>query len=337
MLSEAKHPRLWWNFQLVFRFFPRQRRGQNDKGRKNDLGNNSSIGRSIKMMKESNKNRLLTFVLAVLMTGFVLTFSCGRKSEVHEEEKIEVVVTIPPLAEFVENVGEDKVEVTVMVPPGASPHTYEPTSSQLKKVSQAKIYVKVGSGVEFELTWMDKLIGINKDMMVVNSSQGIDVMGNDPHVWLSPLNAKTMVENICNGLIRIDPENEEYYVKNKSQYLQELTELDDYIRERLEEIENKKFLVYHPSWGYFAKEYGLKQIPIEQAGKEPSAKEIKDVVEKAKKHNIKVVFVSPQLSTKSAEVIAKEIGGQTMSIDPIAQSYIPNMRIVIEKLTPAMR
>lgn len=276
-------------------------------------------------------------MLVVLMVSFALTLSCGRKSEGDGEEKIQTVVTIPPLADFVQNVGEDKVEVTVMVPPGASPHTYEPTPSQLEKVSRAKMYVKVGSGVEFELTWMDRLIGINKDMMVVNSSQGIEVIGNDPHVWLSPLNAKTMVENICNGLIRIDPVNEEHYINNKSQYLQELTEVDRYIRGRLEGIENKKFLVYHPSWGYFAKEYGLEQIPIEQAGKEPSAKEIKGVVEKAKKYNIKVVFVSPQLSTKSAEVIAKEIGGQTMSIDPLAQSYIPNMRIVIEKLTQTMR
>jgi len=271
-----------------------------------EMGVNSSSCQSVKIMKGSNKNRLLTIVLAVLMVSFVLTLSCGRKSEVHDEEKIEVVVTIPPLADFVENVGKDKVEVTVMVPPGASPHTYEPTPSQLKKVNQARIYVKVGSGVEFELTWMDKLIGVNKEMMVVNSSEGIEVMENDPHIWLSPLNAKTMAENICDGLIRIDLGNEEHYIKNKNQYLQELTKLDDYIRERLEGIENKKFLVYHPSWGYFAKEYGLKQIPIEQAGKEPTAKEIKDVVEKAKKYNIEVVFVSPQLSTKSAEVIAKE-------------------------------
>ena len=276
-------------------------------------------------------------MLVVLMVSFVLTLSCGRKSEGDGEEKIQTVVTIPPLADFVQNVGEDKVEVTVMVPPGASPHTYEPTPSQLKEVSQAKIYVKVGSGVEFELTWMDKLIGVNKEMMVVNSSEGIEVMENDPHIWLSPLNAKTMVENICNGLIKIDSENEEYYVKNKNQYLQELTELDKYIRERLDGIENKRFLVYHPSWGYFAKEYGLEQIPIEQAGKEPTAKELENVVEIADKHNIKVVFVSPQFTTKSAEVIAKEIGGETMLIDPLAQSYIPNMRIVIEKLTQSMR
>jgi zinc transport system substrate-binding protein len=303
----------------------------------NDLGNNSSICRSVKTMKGSNKDRLLIFVLAVLMISFVLTLSCGRKSKVDQEGRMAVVVTIPPLADFVENVGKDRVEVSVMVPPGVSPHTYEPTPSQLKKVSQAKIYVKVGSGVEFELTWMDKLVGINKDMAVINGSQGIEMIEKDPHVWLSPLNAKTMVENICNGLIKIDPENGEFFVQNKNQYLQELDELDRYIREKLEGIENKRFLVYHPSWGYFAKEYGLKQIPIEHAGKEPTAKEIKDVVEKAKRYNIKVVFVSPQLSTKSAEVIAKEIGGQTKLIDPLAQSYIPNMRIVIEKLTQAMR
>jgi zinc transport system substrate-binding protein len=282
-------------------------------------------------------SRLLIYFIVVLMVSFMLTFSCERKSEVDHEEKIRVVVTIPPLADFVKSVGKEKVEVTVMVPPGASPHTYEPTPGQLKKVSQAKMYVKVGSGVEFELVWMDKIMEVNKDMLVVNSSDGIEIAGRDPHVWLSPTNARIMVENICDGLIKVDPENEEYYVKNKNGYLQELTELDEYIKERLEGIENKKFMVYHPSWGYFAKEYGLEQIPVEHAGKEPTAKEIQNVVKKAKEYNIKVIFVSPQFTTRSAEVIAQEIGGQIMSIDPLAQSYIPNMRIVIGELFQAMR
>ncbi len=288
-------------------------------------------------MKGKKENRLVTSALAVLMVSLVLPLSCGKKGESDQREKIEIVVTIPPFADFVENVGKDKVEVAVMVPPGTSPHTYEPTPSQLKKVSQAKMYAMVGSGVEFELTWMEKLVGLNRDMMVVNSSEGIKVMGNDPHMWLSPANARIMVENICSGLIKVDPENEDYYVQNKNQYLEELTQLDEYIRERLEGIRGKKFMVYHPSWGYLAKEYGLEQIPIEHAGKEPAAKEVKDAVEMAKKDDIKVIFVSPQSTTKSAEVIAKEIGGEIVSIDPLAQSYIPNMRTVIERLTKAMR
>ena len=277
------------------------------------------------------------FVLDLGMLFFVLIICCGQKGELEQQGKIQVVVSIPPLADFVESVGKDKVEVTIMVPAGASPHTYEPRPSQLKTVSRAKMYVKVGSGVEFELTWMEKLIGINKEMMVVNSSEGIEVIANDPHVWLSPANARIMVGNICGGLIKIDPENEEYYVQNKNQYLDQLTELDEFIRQRLGGITRKKFMVYHPSWGYLAREYGLEQIPIEHAGKEPTAKEIKDAVEMAKKHNIKVVFVSPQSTTKSAEVIAKEIGGEIVFIDPLARSYIPNMRTVIEQLTQAMR
>ncbi len=280
---------------------------------------------------------MVTFVSALLTVALMLGFSCAKKGEVDQEQKTRVVVTIPPLADFVESVGKDKVEVAVMVPPGASPHTYEPKPSQLKKVSRAKMYVKVGSGVEFELIWMEKLIGVNKEMMVVNSSEGIEVMGNDPHVWLSPANARIMVENICGGLIKIDQRNEEYYIQNKNQYLDELIQLDRFIKERLEGIRGKKFMVYHPSWGYLAKEYGLEQIPIEHAGKEPTAKEIRDAVEMAKEDDIKVVFVSPQSTTKSAEVIAKEIGGEIVSIDPLAQSYMPNMRTVIEQLTQAMR
>ena len=288
-------------------------------------------------MKKGNGSGLVILTFGLAMVSFMVMLSCGRGGDIDQGEKIEVVVTIPPLADFVESVGKEKVEVTVMVPPGASPHTYEPTPSQLKKVSQARMYFKVGSGVEFELTWMEKLIGVNKDMMVVNSSEGIEVMGNDPHIWLSPANARMMVENICDGLIEVDRENEEYYVENKNQYLEELTQLDEFIRERLKGIRGKKFMVYHPSWGYLAREYGLEQIPIEHAGKEPTAKEIKDAVEMAQKDDIKVVLVSPQSSTKSAEVIAKEIGGGIMFIDPLARNYIPNMSTVIEQLTQAMR
>jgi zinc transport system substrate-binding protein len=306
-------------------------------------------------MKGRKENRLVTSVLAFFMVSLILTLSCGKNGEVDQQDKIDVVVTIPPLADFVDGVGRDKVEVTVMVPPGASPHTYEPTPSQLKKVGKAKMYVMVGSGVEFELTWMDKIAAMNKKMLVVDASEGIRLLdmegnhpgeeqheehehkGKDPHIWLSPMNAKTMVQNICGGLIEVDPENEEYYIQNRNQYLDQLTELDRFIKERLEGIESRKFMVYHPSWGYLAKEYGLEQIPIEHAGKEPTAKEIKDAVEMAKKYDIKVIFVSPQSTTKSAEVIAKEIGGEIASIDPLAQSYIPNMRTVIEKLTQAMR
>lgn len=286
------------------------------------------------MMKEKKQKRSAGILLLVML-ALILALSCGKDQA--DVERIGVVVSILPIADFVEQIGRDKVEVTVMVPPGASPHSYEPKPDQLREVSLAEMFVVAGSGVEFELVWMEKLMGINKEMMVVNSSRGIEFMGGDPHVWLSPKNAQKMSRNICDALVELEPENQEFYRANLKEYQRELEELDGYIRERLEGTENRRFIVFHPAWEYFAKEYDLEQIPVEQAGKEPTIEEMKRVVEVAQELENKIVFVSPQFATKGAETIAKEIGGETIFIDPLPRTYIANMQTVVERLLQAMR
>ena len=273
-----------------------------------------------------------------MMLALALTLaaaSCGSEKE--ETGKIGVVVSILPLAEFVEHVGGEKVDVSTMVPPGASPHTHEPTPSQLVAVSKAEVFVKVGSGVQFELAWMDKLIDTNSNMPIVDSSNGVILMGNDPHIWLSPLNAKIMVENICSGLIEVDPENESYYIQNRDEYLRQLAELDEEIRESLDGVESRAFMVFHPAWGYFARAYGLEQIAIEIEGKDPSVKDIANVIDEALEYDIKVVFASPQFNQQSARTIADEIGGKVESIDPLAKDYVTNMRTVLGYLVQELK
>ena len=282
-------------------------------------------------MKDVNKmeKRILLFgaiLVAVCLIGAYLLIPQTEKNE----EKIGVVVSILPQAEFVERISGNKVQVTVMVPPGASPHTYEPIPSQLKEVSKAKIYAKVGSGVEFESAWMDKIISVNKEMLVVDCSKGIELIDNDPHIWLSPKNAKIMVENIYQGLIQIDSANQEYYARNKEKYLQELDKLDNEIAQTLSGKKNRKIMVYHPAWAYFARDYGLEQIPIEKEGKEPTPQGIASLIKQARENNITVIFASPQFSTKTAEVIAKEIDGKVVLISPLEKNYLENMRKVAE-------
>jgi len=246
-----------------------------------------------------------------------------------------------------ENVGGEKVDITIMVPPGASPHTYEPTPSQMAALSKAKLYAKVGSGVEFELVWMEKLIAANKDMLVVDCSRGVQLQKMtgeherehrrmDPHIWLSPLNAKVMVQNICDGLIQVDPNNKDYYLRNMDAYIDKLDTLSNDIRNSLANIKTRAFIVFHPAWGYFAQEYNLEQIPIESGGKEPSAQDIANLIEEAKEHNIKVIFASPQFNPESAEVIAREINGRVVLIDPLAKDYIANMRLILSEMSQAM-
>jgi zinc transport system substrate-binding protein len=268
---------------------------------------------------------------------------CGRETET--TGKTVVAVTILPQAGFVEAIGGDRVEVVVMVPPGASPHTYEVTPDQMTQLSNARMYAKVGSPVEFELAWMDKLIGVNQSMLVVDCSKGIDLTesqdpdepGLDPHIWLSVKNAEIMVRNICDGLVQVDAANKAYYEANCAAYLGELTELDNALAADLSGVRNRSFIVFHPAFGYFARDYNLKQIGVEQEGKEPDADYIVRLIEEAKKQNIRVIFVSPQFSTKSAEVIAKEIGGRVAVIDPLAKDFIDNMRAIESAMKQAMQ
>jgi len=213
------------------------------------------------------------------------------------QEKLIVMVSILPQADFVEQVGGDKVEVIVMISPGASPATYEPTASQLKAVSSAKMYAKVGSGLPFEEVWLDKIGSANPDMLLVDTSEGItliameehhhdeeisgddsDKRGMDPHIWLSPGNAKILVQNICDGLVLIDPANKTYYEQNKEHYIHDLEALHLDINESLSGFENRTFMVFHPSWGYFARDYNLTMIAVETEGKEPSATKAKNQV-----------------------------------------------------------
>ncbi|MCL6449144.1 MAG: zinc ABC transporter substrate-binding protein, partial [Armatimonadetes bacterium] len=248
-------------------------------------------------MQRTMKRFLIILVILILTA---LASSCGIQGK--PTGKIGVATTILPVADFIKNVGGDKVEVTVMVPPGANVHTYEPTPGQLKELAQARLYFMVGSGVEFELAWMNKIIQNNKQLEIIDCSRGVQLMaaeqhwhnynqnaekennlGKDPHIWLSPKNAKIMVENICAGLIRIDPPNKDYYTQNKRDYLQKLDELDNSIQESLKGLRNRNFMVFHPAWGYFARDYDLKQIPVELAGKDPSVKDIADLIEQAKK------------------------------------------------------
>lgn len=288
------------------------------------------------------------FALMLILVPVIVTTSCRQEEGV--SPNVRVVVTVLPQTEFVESVGGERVHITVMVPPGANLHAYEPTPSQMTRLTKAEMYVKVGSGVEFELTWMDKLANLNKDMLIVDSSRGIQLpetavgqegeesghSAMDPHIWMSPLNVKIMVQNIYEGLVQVDPENKAYYEQNRNAYIKKLTELDRDIRSSLAGITNRTFMVYHPAFGYFAREYNLTMLPIEVEGKEPTAAGLIRLIEQAREHKIKVIFTSPQFNPESAEVIADALDGRIVFIDPLARDYVVNMRNLLSELVETM-
>ena len=263
--------------------------------------------------------------LCILLIINIVFWGC--KKEIEHDARLQIVVSILPLAEFAERIGGDNIRVSVMVPAGITPHSYEPTPLQLTNMDKAQIYIKVGTPIEFEIAWLDKIFALNQDMVVCNASKDIQSFDPniDPHIWLSPLNAQIMVENIYNTLIAVDVQHKKYYTENKEEYIKKLHELDRYIREALKTKKNRKFLVYHPAWGHFASTYDLEQVSIEKQGKEPTAKGILEIIENAQREKIRVVFASPQFSTKSAQVIAREIQGQVVLIDPLEKNYIDNL------------
>jgi len=285
-----------------------------------------------------------TVFITIAAALAMIMASCNTAAPAQMEEKIGVAVTILPQQEFVVRVGGDKVDITVMVPPGASPHTYEVTPAQMVQLSKAMVYCKVGSPIEFELAWLDKLLAQNKDILVVDCSKGIDLIqsddpdepGMDPHIWTSPRNAKIMVQNICAGLSQADPQNRQYYENNRDSYLKNLDELDIEMGALLTGAGAQTFIVYHPAWGYFARDYGLQQLGIEQEGKEPKAAYMSRLINEARLQNIKVIFISPEFDSRNAEAIAREIGGRVVIIDPLAGDYLQNMREVAAAFKEAL-
>ena len=284
--------------------------------------------------------------ILICLSALVLPVSaCVPAAQSTGTDKIGVVVSVLPQQEFVTAVGREKVNVTVMVPPGASPHTYEVTPVQMAQLSRARMYAKVGAPIEFEITWLEKLVAQNKNMLVVDCSRGIrliestdpDEPGTDPHIWTSLQNVKFMVSNICSGLVQVDPASQLYYEKNRDEYLAKLDALDSEISAVLKGVGSRTFIVYHPAWGYFAHDYGLVQVGIEKEGKEPQAAYMARVIRQAREQNIRVIFVSPEFSTKNAEVIAREIGGRVVVIDPLAGDYLENMRKVVSAFKEALQ
>ncbi|MCP4400597.1 MAG: zinc ABC transporter solute-binding protein [bacterium] len=284
-------------------------------------------------------------ILLVLLTILLLLLP----PYVSAAEKVRVMVSIPPQSYFVRQIGGELVEVSSMLPEGGLPHTYEPTPKQMRTLSKANMYVK--TGIEFEGAWWGKILAANPNMHVVNSMEGIALLEGhaeheegkhethayDPHIWLSPKLVKIQAESIYEGLVLLAPDNQAYYAVRKSEFLTALDELDREIRDRFSTLATRKFLIFHPSWVYFADEYDLEQIPIEAEGKEPSAAEMVRIMKMAKDDGISVIFVQPQSSRRSAETIARQIGAKVEVLDPLAADWLNNMRKVAKTLADNLK
>lgn len=272
------------------------------------------------------------FMLAILLLGTSNIYA-----------KVNAVVSILPQKTFLKKIGGDKVDITLMVKPGNSPATYEPKASQMRSISNADIYFTIG--VPFDLVWIDKIKAQNSAMKVVeiqkdknmqrikkpkdgfkHSSMNSEDANLDLHIWVSPKRVKVIANVMAKSLIEIDPKNKNYYEKNLAKFITEIEETDKKINEILKDIPKKaKFMVFHPAWGYFAKDYNLKQIAIEKAGKEPSASQLEKIINEAKKEEVKAILTQPEFSKKGAQLIAKELNIKVVSISPLNPKWSENL------------
>jgi zinc transport system substrate-binding protein len=291
---------------------------------------------------------------ALRQSGFacVLILIClaGCSPAATPSGKLQVTVSIAPQKYFVERIGGEFVEVNVMVPTGSNPHSYEPKPDQLRALSASAAYFSIG--VTFEKAWLDKIVSINPKMTLVDTTQGIERMpgahgheeGDEPqadealdeHVWTSPGLVKVQAQMIAAALVKLDPGHEPVYEANLKAFQADIDALEADIRESLEGVQTRKFMVFHPAWGYFARDFGLEQIPVEVGGQEPSAQELAHLIQEAKEEGIKVIFAQPEFSTQSAETIAAEIGGEVLLISPLAPDWLDNMHRVARTFSEVM-
>jgi len=272
---------------------------------------------------------------AILLSGCI---SQNGQDSGSASGKIKVAATIAPLGEFVKAVGGERVTVTVIVPPAAEPHTFEPTPSQMVELAGADLFVKNGAGLEF---WLDRILQANAGAAVVDTSQGIALLNEsegeiDPHIWLSLRNAAVQVKDICSGLSRIDPQNKEFYIKNRDDYLQRLADLDSQLNSTFAGKKSRIFIVHHPAWTYFASDYNLTQVALMQEEKEPGPRYLAEVISLARQNNITTIFVEPQFNPKSAEVIAREMNASVVTLDPLAANYLESMERAGQQIAMSM-
>lgn len=274
---------------------------------------------------------------------------------------LSVLVSLLPQKYFAERIGGEHVQVAVLVRPGRSPENYEPGFQQMREFSHAKIFWRMG--LPFEEILQQRILNHSSQVAVIDAREGVKLRGMenlsivlaldehtqeadghhhedegaDPHIWLSPGNVKTMSARFKETLVHLDPEHAPAYESNYQSFAAELDALDREIKTLLAVIEQRRFMVFHPAWAYFAAAYGLRQIPIEIEGKSPGPKTLAAVIQLARQEQIKVIFVQRQFSQRDAETVAQAIDGVVVAVDPLAENYSQNLLHVVQAFAEAMQ
>lgn len=304
--------------------------------------------------------RSIKYTVILLLAAFVA--GCGgRTSQQAKENDVPVItVTLEPQRYFTEAIAGDKFKVVSMVPKGSSPETYDPIPQQLVELGRSEAYFRIGF-IGFEQTWMDKLMNNTPHIQVFDTSKGIDLILNsepepekgtagenahshdshqghihavEPHIWNSTTNALIIARNIYQALCTLDKENEPYYLARYDSLCQHIQHTDSLIRQELAQPgTDRAFMIYHPALSYFARDYGLTQIAIEEGGKEPSPAHLKNLIDLGKEEGVHVIFVQPEFDHRNAEIIAQETNTEIVPINPLSYDWDKEMMAVAQALS----
>jgi zinc transport system substrate-binding protein len=296
-----------------------------------------------------------TLVLASLALAALTLNGCAPKTPEARGARLLAFASIPPVRYFVQRVGGERVQAEALVKPGQEPHAFDPTPRQMASLARARLLFL--SGFPFEDALVPRLKDAMPDLDIVDTRQGIALRmqeeheeegeegeahaeeegGPDPHVWMSPRLAVRQAQTIRDALIRADPAGQESYQANYERFASELQEVDRQLAEALAPLRGKELLVYHPAFGYFAEDYGLKQVAVQTGGKEPTARQLARLIELARERGVRVVFVQPQFSQAGARSVAEAIGGAVVPLDDLPSDYLANLREMSAKIQEALR
>ena len=273
-------------------------------------------------------SKLARYVVLMVTAGTL--FSC---SSAKNDNANKITVSIEPLRYLTEQIVGDRFEVVTMVPKGSSPETYEPTARQMADLSESILYIKVGE-LGFERTWMPRLTSNAPHITVVNSSEGITShIGDDPHSWMSARNAIIMAHNIYEAVKRIDVKDSVLFRQRLDSLCSVIHATDKYIRQTTAQAHCKSFIIYHPALTYFASDYGLEQLALEEHGREPSAAELEQIISTARAKGVKTMFVQREFANRNVDIITNTIGARKVEINPLGYDWNKEMRRIAEEMT----
>lgn len=277
-------------------------------------------------------NRILYFCLVCLTLA-----GCADSKKGNDKNLPTVTVTIEPLRYFTEQIAGDKFNVVTMVPKGSSPETYEPTAQQMVDLANSELYIKVGN-LGFERTWGKRLQANAQHLIVIDTSEGIhrEVSGHrgetDPHTWLSPANALVIAQNIYKALALVDKKDSLYFKARLDRLSRSVMDIDIDIDKKLKSLPTRSFLIYHPALTYFAQDYKLTQIAIEEDGREPSAASLADVIDRARRDKVGIMLLQKEYNNRNTRIVTDATKADIREIDPLNYRWDMEMEHIAKTL-----